>query len=237
MYYMHMTNKDWGTLTLINYQLYQMLWNPDLDVDALLDDYFKLYYKNISKEMECFYSTLEIATRNMKYYKHYQFLFTETEGQRLALSAMLNKGAVTEEELFPLKHLQYNKRLDDPNAGISMVETISLYRKCREILDDAIMKVEDPTLSLLLAEEDMRFTYSENMVMYLYYMTRMSLQRGKNNDVLAKNEFDKVLMYAEKLEKTTFPTRDLIHFPHYKNGLKSTWAEPAFYKYKQIYGD
>ena len=172
----------------------------------------------------------------MKYYKHYQFLFTETSGERLALSAMLNKGAVTEKELFPLKHMQYDKRLDDSNAGISMVETIALYKECRTLLDTAIMKATDETLSHILAEEDMRFTYSENMIMYLFYMTRMSLQRGLGNDILAKNEFNKAWMYATQLEKTTFPTRDLLHFPHYKNGLKATWAEPAFYKYKQIYG-
>ncbi len=238
MYYMHMTNKDWGTLTLLNYQMYSMLWNPYLDVDKLVLEYFELYYKNTCNLMKTFYEIIEKATTNMKYFKHYQYLFDgeDEQGKRLSLSAKLNNMAVTQEDLFPLKHMQYNTVLNDDNAGISLVDSIELFKKARTVLDEAIMQCEDDILSKRLAEEDMRFTYSENIVNYLYYMVRVSLQHGKGNEKLARNEFKKAEFYAKILLDTTFPTRDLLHFTHYKNGLKATWAEAAYYKYKQIYG-
>lgn len=236
MYYMHMTDKKWGSMTLLNYQLYQMLWNPNLNVEDLVTEYFELYYQNVAKEMESFYRTLEIATKHMKYFKHYQYSFEDSEqGTRLALSGMLNNGLTKEEELFPLKHMQFDTRMEDKNAGMTMVEIVALYQTCRELLDQAIMKAKDQTLSAILEEEDMRFTYTEYIVLYLYYMTRMSLQRGRENHVLAKNEFQKASMYAEKLRMMTVPTKGLLHFSQFENGLKATWTEAAYDNYKQIY--
>lgn len=103
-HYMHMTGERWGTLTLTNYQLYRMLWDPELDMDALLRDYFSLFYGSASAIMRSFYERLEEAMRNAKYLKHYQYHL----GTRHSLTGYLREGA---EELFPLMHMKYDSRM------------------------------------------------------------------------------------------------------------------------------
>jgi hypothetical protein len=44
---------------LDEYVIMKLLWNPDLDIDELLNDYFSSYYESSSEEIKKFYSILE----------------------------------------------------------------------------------------------------------------------------------------------------------------------------------
>jgi len=229
MYYMHMTALNWGTLTLTNYQFQKMLWNPGIDVDQLLDEFYNMYYGKIASQMKEFYETLETATRNMKYYKHYQY----HKGVRHSLANKLTNDV---KELFPLKHMKYDTVLNDGNAGISVVETVEMFKKCRKLIDDALILADTEPIIGRVLEDEMRFTYGEDMVLYLYYMTRTNLFRWKGQQLLAKRAFERARFFAEKLEKETEAVAGLKRFDNMKNGLKATWCREAYLNYLKIYG-
>lgn len=229
MYYMHMTALNWGTLTLTNYQFQKMLWNPGIDVDQLLDEYYNMYYGKIAVQMKEFYETLEAATRNMKYYKHYQY----HKGVRHSLANKLTNDV---KDLFPLKHMQYNTVLNDGNAGISVVETVEMFKECRKLIDAALVLADSEPLIGRVLEDEMRFTYGEDMVLYFYYMTRTNLFRWNGQQSLAKRSFERARFFAEKLEKNTEAVAGLLRFDNMKNGLNATWCREAYLNYLKIYG-
>jgi acetylornithine deacetylase/succinyl-diaminopimelate desuccinylase-like protein len=109
-----------------------MLWNPHIDIDNLLDEYYKMYYGEIAEVMKEFYETLESATRNMKYFKHYQY----HKGVRHSIAHKLN---IDTPDLFPLKHMQYNMVLEDKNAGLSVTHD-GAYPGWKPNLSSAILK-------------------------------------------------------------------------------------------------
>lgn len=246
MYYMHMTSGDWGTLTPTNYLFYSLLWNPEADVEGLMEEFFTSYYGECAEIMKDFYNRLEKASANMKYFKHYQYLFAEGQERRLSLSAALNRSADLSEagkegagssELFPLKHFQYDFRFDDGNAGISMVETMEAFEQCRALLDQALFKARRERTAGRLLEDDMRFRYTLDMLTYLYHMTRLCLFHGKGSRAAAAREYRLAARAAHVLEHTVKPLEGLMHFAFYKNGLAATWAEHAFVEYGKIYTD
>lgn len=230
MHYMHMTDRRWGGLRLTNYQLQKMLWNHDLDVDQLLTDYFKSFYCEVSDLMEQYYQVLEEAMKNAKALKHYQY----HENVRHQLSTKLIKD---EEQLFPLKHLQYDEVLNDSNAGISVTETIKLIKKCRNIIDQALYNCEtDVVLKRVLADEA-RFSYTEDMIHFIYYLIRTNMAKCQGKHILAKRSLARASSYADNLKANTeevYPTR---RFNLFDNGLLASWCEPAYRNYCDYYAN
>lgn len=242
MYYMHMTSKDWGTLIPTNYLFYSLLWNPDADAGRLMEEFFTFYYKECSKDMKNFYACLETGSANMKYFKHYQYLYQESLERRLSLSAALNRSLELSEidkaeDLFPLKHFQYDNRIDDPNAGISMAETMNCFERCRALLDQALLKAHCETTVRRLLEDDIRFHYTLDMLKYLYHMTRLCILHRRGNVPAAAREYRLAARFAHVLKDTTKPLDGLMHFAFFKDGLGATWAEQAFVEYSQFYAD
>lgn len=236
MYYMHMTAKDWGTLVPTNYLFYSMLWDVELDAGRLLQEFYSLYYQEVSSVMKEFYGSLELGSANMKYFKHYQYLYEGEEQKRLALFGKLNQMAEREDEIFPLKHMQYDHTEQDSNAGISAVETMEAYHRCRMLLEKARFYCRDEVTAERLTEDTMRFEYTYLSLNYLFHMARLAIFHGSKRFVLARCEYQTAAGYAGQLKQVTEPLKGLLHFEFYKDGLGSTWAEQAFLKYSEIYG-
>lgn len=55
------TNANWGAQTLGLYVASQMMWRPDVDVDALVDEFFELLFRDAAAPMRAFYEKLEAA--------------------------------------------------------------------------------------------------------------------------------------------------------------------------------
>lgn len=55
-------NPAWGYAGPMNYLLAKLAWNPDADVDALLDDYLKRCYAEGAPELKQFYALLDDET-------------------------------------------------------------------------------------------------------------------------------------------------------------------------------
>ncbi len=237
MYYMHMTARDWGTLAFTNGLFYSMLWNVGLNAEHYKKEFYSLYYREVSGVMEQFYGLLEKGSANMKYFKHYQYLFEGGRQERLALWGRLNQMAGKREEVFPLKHMQYDVTLKDPNGGISAVEMMEVYHQCRTLLEKARYCSEDETTALRLEEDTARFEYTWLSLNYLFHMARLAIFHEENKKTAAGCEYQIAAGYAGWLKKITRPLEGLLHFEFYDNGLSATWAEEAFRRYSAIYGD
>jgi hypothetical protein len=180
--------------------------------------------------MRHFYESLETAMRNAKFIKHYEYL----GDKRMALSQLLKNDA---KQLFPLKHVQYDRVLDDSNAGISFRQTVDTLAYCRSLIDDALMYAVSEDVAERVMEDEKRFSYLEDMIHYLYYMARTNIFRWSSRDALARRAFDHARIYAEKLEANTWATKPTTRFNLYDDALKASWCEPAYRHYLEIYGN
>ncbi|MDI4649119.1 DUF4838 domain-containing protein [Cohnella hashimotonis] len=227
-HYMHLTDRHWGTLSLTNYQLYRMLWNPGLDADGLTEEYYRLRYGASAVLARAFYEKLEEAMRNSKYLKHYQY----SQGIRHSLTGYLREEA---DELFPLAHMQYDHRASGGNAGISLTDTVELLYLCRRLVDKAIDEAEEPQVAARLLEDELRFSYLEDMVQYIYGLVRIHRFRRVGDHTRARRVFERVRRYAEALERNTTAVSPSTRFDLYDNGLKASWCEKAYERYKAEY--
>lgn len=230
MHYMHITDRRWGGLRLTNYQFQKMLWRHDLDVDQLLDSYYSDFYTGVSDLMSQYYQVLEEAMKNAKALKHYQY----HEDVRHQLAWKLRRD---EEELFPLKHLQYDEVMDDPNSGISITETVKLIRECRRIIDQALLECSSDTVLARILADEARFTYTEDMIHFYNYLVRTSMAKWKGNSELAKRSLKRAGVYADRLESNLEAVHPTRRFDLFDNGLKASWCEPAYRHYVELYSD
>ncbi|WP_168118829.1 DUF4838 domain-containing protein [Paenibacillus sp. HB172176] len=227
-HYMHLTDRSWGTLTLTNYQLYRMLWNILEDADRIVDDYYSLCYGDSAADARSFYESLEKAMRNSKFLKHYQY----SKGIRQSLTGRLRENA---EELFPLEHMQYDLRAEGSNAGISLTETVDLLAVCRRFIDRALDGAREAVVVARLLEDERRFSYLEDMVRFIYGLVRTHQFHKQALHEQARNAFLHVQRYALALEQNTEAVRPSTRFDLYDNGLKASWCEKAYLRYKALY--
>ena len=104
--YMHSPLKLWGTWTLNQSLMAALTWDTSVDADAFLKDYFSLYYPTTSEYARRYYKLLENAFSNIKALKHY--VGTEY-GEIPVRTTVRGRLCDFSKELFPLKHLQYDK--------------------------------------------------------------------------------------------------------------------------------
>lgn len=223
-YYMHMTSGKWGVLTLNNYLYARLLWDTEGDSGETAREYIKLYYRETAEKMYEFYEKLEEAMKNIKYIKHYQ----EKDGKRYSMWREFKDSS--EEELFSLEHMKYGHRTESTDSGISLVETVGLMDECRRLLEAAkLQAAEDITIKRLL-EDEMRFNYGYDMIMFYYHMVRKAIFVKSGKKELAKAEVEYCRFYGEKLRKTVTPLENYNYSKYYENGLTASWLENEYEK-------
>ncbi|MBN2852738.1 MAG: DUF4838 domain-containing protein, partial [Clostridia bacterium] len=72
-YYMHISTIEWGMLTLNNYLIARLMWDIHCDTDDILTEYYQQIYPDSEEQLKEFHHTLELASENSKFLKHYQF--------------------------------------------------------------------------------------------------------------------------------------------------------------------
>jgi len=227
--YMHTPTKLWGTWTLNQRLLAKLLWNPDADVAALVDDYFRLYYPTTSGRTRQFYKHLEYATRNIKAYKHHVWAGGDTYH---CLPGKLDNIA---KNLFPMDHLKYAPHHPKKNDAPDVVEIIEAMNKARRHIDDVLLECTNKTERLRLLEDERRFAYGEAMFQFLYHLARINTFHHRGDETLARHEFGYVELWAERLRGVT----DIIHVSYRHanapNGLIASQADPAYKFFKKKY--
>ncbi|MBO9606084.1 MAG: DUF4838 domain-containing protein [Paenibacillaceae bacterium] len=219
-FYLHMPVARWGMLAMNNALHAKLMWNPELDVEAFKEEFFRLYYKETAAVMAACYEKMELGSASLKYIKHYQ----EGAGKKWSLFSCL----AGKEPLFPLRHVRYDTRDDDPNAGISFLETIQAYADARTLLNQALVRCEDETAGRRLTDDDMRLAYGEAMLQFYDGMIRAMRLLDKGLLEPARLAFRQTQLHAEHLERMTEPLLAQTYYPDLANGFKASWAERSF---------
>jgi len=215
--YMHTPDKMWGTWTLNQYLMGQLLWNINADVSSIVDDYFNLYYPTTSCTSRKFYKQLETATANIKVFKPY-------------LAGRLLKG-----DLFHLDHLHYDEYHPLLNDGPDLVEMIDGMELAKKYIEQSLIDCKDTIEQQRLVEDKNRFDYGYTMYQYIYHMVRTSFFHKKDDKMMAVREFAIVEKYAEQLKNMV----DIVQVDYDNskslNGFEATQSVGVFNEFKKLY--
>ena len=213
--YMHTPDKMWGTWTLNQYLMGQLLWNINVDVSRVLNNYFNLYYPSTSYSTRKFYEQLEIATANIRLYK--------------------SPGYPGKSNLFRFDHMHYDEYHPLLNDGPDVLEMMDAMELAKKYLDKSLLDCKNAVeLNRLLEDKD-RFGYGYAMYRYIYHMIRTSIFNQKGDKVMATREFTMVEDYAEQLKKMV----DIVKVASdadKKNGFEATRSVELFDEFKKLYG-
>jgi hypothetical protein len=220
-HYMHVSTGNWGTKTLTNYQLARMLWNPDLDVEALWTDYFAGRYGPVAETMREFYETLERALGNVTRWK-YDFVHRLSRG---------------EAELFPTRHLHEEEFHPETDDGPDFVETMAALARCRELLKQARAQDLPPRLQARLAEDDGLFTYAETLFHFYAALIHVHHALREGNLEAARAAFREAVPRAQKLEQDTESTQWASSHANAPNALQASYVMPAYSRYLAEFGE
>ena len=221
-HYMHIPARDWGFIAINNYIHGKLLWNVNADGEALVNTYFTVRYGSLAKKMRALYEQMERITANCKYFKHYQFMDGRIKSLKNTLLNTEDLSTLTEDDLFPTRHMQFRNRIDDPQAGPSMVETL-------EGLDWALEQ-------LLAMEKDVeqdkfrdysrdvrRLKYGCNVTRFTYWLCLCILKQAD-----AETE-QKLHTLADMLSKDTDSV--MGYDRSVRTALDGTWLKDVYKKF------
>jgi len=225
-HYMHTPTQLWGTWTLNQYLLGRLLWNHQASADEIFADYFAQYYPTTNAVTRKFYENLEKAQANIKVYKHGVRINNGSYSLRTKLNK--NSGGV-----FPLDHFHYEPYHPLLNDGPDLVEMVDYMSQARQALDEALIKCNDETEQVRLLEDERRFAYGEDMIMFIYHLVRTDTFIRRSDIANARVDFAEVEKYAKKLEAITDLTMVASSHANAKNGLIATGMMNIFEDFKK----
>lgn len=231
--YMHVLTQSWGTWTLNQRMMAQLLWNPHQDAQALLDDYFEKFHPTTTENTRQFYHHLENAMANVKAMKHY----LELDDPKVKYYSLRNQIDALKEDLFPLKTLQYDHRSPVTDSGVSLVESISELALARKALDAALLECSDPVERDRLLETESRFAYGEAIFHFYNHMVRALMFHHRSDEVLARLETKKASQLAEKLRTMVEVVQGAGSHGSDVNGFEAAQLNNAYEFLMGKYGD
>ena len=126
--YMHTPTRKWGTWTINQRLLAKLLWNHKENAKVVLTEYFRQYYPTTHKTMAKFHKLLEAGLANVKAFKHTVYYAQSDDG-----FYMLRRNLADDKvEIFPIKHLKYDKKQPSSESGPSIVEMVDYMREAQK---------------------------------------------------------------------------------------------------------
>jgi len=212
MHYMHVTTGNWGTKALTNYQLAKMLWNPELDADALLDEYFRLRYGPAAAEMREFYAHLERALCNVTMLKY----------------DLARRISSDQAEFFPRQHLKYEETHPETDDGPDFTEMLAHIDAARQLLDGVLARDLPPDVRPRVEEDAGPFAYAENTLhFYDAVMQTIWLLRDGQRDA-AEARFKQAWKTAQALQRDTVSTSLSSSHASARDGLAASYIVEAY---------
>jgi len=230
-HYMHTPTRLWGTWTLNQYLLSQLLWNVNVNADVVVDGYFKKYYPTTTEITREFYHHLELATANFKPFKQYAGIGKYSIRRQLK-ELLKNEKA----EIFSLDHLHYEAFHPTLNDGLDVVEMYDEFQQARKYLDQAMLLCNDSLEQQRLLEDERRFAYGEDMMEFHYHIIRTALFHQQHKTEMARREFKAVVTYAGKLKGITDLVQVMSIGSGINNGYDATYLAPVYDYFNEIYG-
>lgn len=222
--YMHPTTSDWGTKTLTNYQFAKMLWDPNLDVPALLAEYFRLRYGAAAQPMCDFYFRLERAMANIMWLKG-DFV------------DRFNRIYKMKDTLFIWDHLHLEPYQPAINDGVDLEESLTEMQRCRELLDRALASARNEAAQRRIREDDAWFQYSSNTIHFYYHMAKTYTRWVAGDRPGAVRSFAEAEKHATLLRTQTLPILvQGVHQPNQADGLEAARLMPAYEHFKKEFG-
>ncbi len=231
--YMHTPTKNWGTWTINQRLMAQLLWNPLIDVDAFLSDYYEKFYPATTNQTRSFYEHLEKAMSNIKALKHYVET-PECQDRSYALSNRLNS---MKEDLFPLKSLQYNESHPVTDDGLDVVEILSEIDLARQALNQALLDCTDSNERKRLIEDERRFAYGEAMMHLFNHLIRASMFHHRKDPELARMEVAKAKVHADNLRGMVDVVQGAGSHGSDLNGFEAAQLKEAYDFLTKEYGE
>ena len=225
LHYMHMTARDWGFIAINNYLHGKLMWNVNADGEALVNTYFTARYGKLAKQMRALYEQMEEVTANCKYYKHYQFMNGKIVSLKNTLNNVEDVTTLTEETLFPTKHMQFRGRADDPQAGPSMEETmLGLKEALAQLL---AMEGDVEQEKLLDYQRDVRrLKLGYYATRFIYLMCLMIFKQATDEE---EQELHELAGWMSK------DTESMMGYETdskwVSTALEATWLADVYYKY------
>ena len=220
-HYMHFPARDWGFIAINNYVHSKLLWNVNADAEALLNTYFTVRYGKLAPKMRALYEQMEKITANCKYYKHYQFMDGSVVSLRNTLVFTEDLATLTEETLFPTKHMQFRGRADDLQAGPSMIETLEGLDWALEQLLAMESEVEKDKL-VDYARDVRRLKYGCNITRFIYLLCLCIFKQA------TAREEQELHSLADMLSRDTESV--MGYDRNIENALDATWLKDEYYK-------
>ncbi|MFC1614140.1 DUF4838 domain-containing protein [Gemmatimonadota bacterium] len=192
MHYMHHSVDEMGVRRLINYQMAKMLWDPDLDMDQLLEDYFQNFYGPSASGMKEFYCQLETAVANVKAWRYYL---------RPRINAV---AAGRADSIFPLprisNHLHYEDRSSATNDALDWKPMMEETRRCRATLDQVLETDLPPDIQRRIEEDEYGFRYLElSTSLFDSLIELITVQNSHGAE--RENALRKALLASESLKR------------------------------------
>ncbi len=204
--YMHVPVANWGTRTLTQWQLSRMLWDPNMDIDALLNDYYPGRYGPAADAMRKVYGSLRTALGNACV-------------MRYPLRDALQNGATS---LFPMKHMQMDVVHPKTDDGPDWVEIIAALKAARAQMEKAKAISVPERIAARIAEDDRLLVYAENSI--LLYDCAITAQQALNNDdrAAARKALEESLAYQNRLKADKRSTKYGSSHVNSTDGLQGT---------------
>lgn len=231
--YMHTPTKNWGTWTLNQRLMAQLLWNPAVDTTALLADYYEKFYPTTAPSTRSFYEHLEKAFSNIKAIKHYVEA-PDSPQKAYALASSLRS---MNPNLFPLKTLQYEESHPVTDDGLDLIECLDEAERARQSLDSSLIHCTDGIERQRLLEAEMRFAYGEATLNLFNHLVRASIFHHQKLPELARLEVAKAGRHVENLRNMVEVVQGAGAHASDVNGYEATQLKAAYEFLFKEYGD
>ncbi len=220
LYYMHIPARNWGMLLLNNCILTGFLKLHNFNAEEFFRNFYSVYYPLTGRKMQEFHNTLERASANMKYLKHYQFI---ENGEKVSLI-----GEIVKKERFPTKHCKFDHMTDDPNNAISFVGTMQELLLAEQQINNA-MKIAIGIEKQRIQTEKMRFDYGYKVMKFIFNYVQLRNAVEKNETELIAEIFLKTELIRKELILITTPLEEMKYeCPWYENAYKATWHDKTY---------
>ena len=225
LYYMHISASKWGMLGITNNLLAKLLRDRSADSAAYLDEMHGLLYPSAKENMEKFHETLEEASVNSKFLKHYQF---SRKGEKISLI-----WGISNEDKFPLSHCKFDYREDCPESSISFCETMDLFEKAKTIIENAGNNVAGME-GRRISEELIRFEYGYKVMQFIFFYVQLRMAYDDKDS----KEIKRLFAITEKLRVELIEIKEPLEemkyeCPLYTNAYTATWHSGTYEEFRK----